>query len=157
MGIKSACVMALLLSFMLHLKDHSVRMKPAFFKMRMQRQALNQFDQKAADDSQLFMNLFRIMGRKLGSGAYGEVWMAVDNFYQRQVACKIVRPGISTQVCSGKVVGTLWREVNLLKDMSHVRAKIPFSIFAHQILSQISSTSSVSFSPKRSCMEMILS
>ncbi|CAD6582985.1 MAG: hypothetical protein ASARMPRED_001122 [Alectoria sarmentosa] len=64
---------------------------------------------------------FRITDRKLGSGAYGEVWMAVDIFRQRQMACKVVKLDKSPQKWTGKVnlSGTLWREVDLLKNITH--------------------------------------
>ena len=115
------CVMAPRSSFKLYLERHSVWKKPAFVKMKMQKQAFNQSDETRADVWQLFKNLFRITNRKLGSGAYGEVWMAVDIFHQRQVACKVMKSSESHQDRSGKAIGTLWREVDLLKDMSHVR------------------------------------
>ena len=88
----------------------------------MQRQGLNPLENNQADASQLFMNLFMIMGQKLGSGAYGEVWMAVDNINQRQVACKIVKPNRSFRNIS--LSKTLWREVDLLKELSHVSQAI---------------------------------
>lgn len=69
-------------------------------------------------DVKLFINLFRIMGQKLGSGAYGEVWMAVDNFNQRQVACKIVK--LNKPFRNASPSRTIWREVDLLKDLSHL-------------------------------------
>ena len=49
--------------------------------------------------------------------------MAVDVLRKRQVACKIVKLNRSSQRRSGKLsfAETFWREVNLLKDISHVR------------------------------------
>ncbi len=72
--------------------------------------------------------------RKLGSGISGRVFMVVDRFRRRQMACKIVQ----LQKChadhingdrqngSPGMIGDLrrsakiWREVDLLKDLSHV-------------------------------------
>ena len=72
---------------------------------------------------QSFENLYQVMHRKLGSGAYGEVWMAVDVLRQRQMACKVIRLNKSPQQRSGRLSFSeaFWREVDLLKDMSHVR------------------------------------
>lgn len=80
--------------------------------------------------------------------------MAVDNFCQRQMACKIVKLDRSPQKRTGGVSlsGPRWREVDLLKDISHVRNEIPLLNLAHQLFSQISYTSSVSSSPRKSCM-----
>ena len=80
--------------------------------------------------------------RKLGEGGYATVFMAVDRFTERQVACKIVKlKRVATHHCSSHYFGstgntshakirpllpkqpkpeTLWREVELLKGISHV-------------------------------------
>lgn len=65
------------------------------------------------------------MDRKLGSGAYGEVWMAVDVLRKRQMACKVVKLNESSQRRPGNIsfTGNFWREVDLLKDISHVRGQ----------------------------------
>ena len=49
--------------------------------------------------------------------------MAVDVLRRRQMACKIVKLNRSSQKRSGKLsfAGKFWREVDLLKDISHVR------------------------------------
>ena len=129
MGTESVCAMVPPSRFGLYLKLRSVRTNPAFFRTKTHRQALNSVDEAKADVVQLFMNLFRITDRKLGSGAYGEVWMAVDILHKRQMACKVVELSRSPQGRSGK--GTIWREVDLLKDISHVRKHIPLSTHAH--------------------------
>ena len=129
MVTESVCAMVPPSRFGPYLKLRSVRTNPAFFRTKIHRQALNSIDETRADVVQLFMNLFRIMDRKLGSGAYGEVWMAVDILHKRQVACKVVELSKSPQGRSGK--GIIWREVDLLKDISHVRKDIPLSTLAH--------------------------
>ena len=52
--------------------------------------------------------------------------MAVDVLRKRQMACKMVKLNGSSQRRSGKVsfTGSFWREVDLLKDISHVRGQI---------------------------------
>lgn len=72
--------------------------------------------------------------------------MAVDRDRQRQMACKVVKMGKSPQR------QFLWREVELLKDISHVRKVLPLSTLADQTSSQISYTSSVFFSRTDICM-----
>lgn len=49
--------------------------------------------------------------------------MAIDLLHKRQVACKVVKPNKLPQWQSNKVnlLKTFWREVDLLKDISHVR------------------------------------
>lgn len=154
MGIKSACAMVPPLPFGLYVEVQSVRKTPVLSKRKTQRQDVNFVDETRADLSQLFMNLFRITDRKMGSGAYGEVWMAVDRARKRQMACKVVKLGKSPQKQSGSVSfsESLWREVELLKDISHVRKAVPLSTVAHKMSSQISYTSSVSFSRRETCM-----
>ena len=51
--------------------------------------------------------------------------MAVDVLRKRQMACKIVKLSRSSQRRSGNIsfAGTFWREVDLLKDISHVRGQ----------------------------------
>lgn len=100
------------------------------------------------------MNLFRVSDRKLGSGAYGEVWMAVDIACKRQMACKMVKLGTSPQKRSGRVSFSepLWREVELLKDLSHVRKEVPLSTLAHQMSSQTLYMLNVFSSPTGICM-----
>ena len=129
MGTESVCAMVPPSRFGLYLKLRSVWTNPAFFRTKTHRQALNSVEEAKADVVQLFMNLFRITDRKLGSGAYGEVWMAVDILHKRQMACKVVELSRSPQGRSAK--GTIWREVDLLKDISHVRKRIPLSTHAH--------------------------
>ena len=76
--------------------------------------------------SQLFMNLVRVTNRKLGSGGCGEVWMAVDNIRKCQMACKIVKLEKPVRQRAGRTrsTETVWREVELLKDISHVRKEV---------------------------------
>lgn len=114
----------------------------------------NLINEIRADFSQLFMNLFRVTDRKLGSGAFGEVRMAVDIVCKRQVACKMIRLGMSSRKRSGRVSLSepLWREVELLKDLSHVRKEVFSSNLAHPIPSQTLYTLSVSSSPTGICM-----
>ena len=110
-------------------------------------------DETTTNVLQSFQNLFKVMPRKLGSGAYGEVWMAVDILRQRQMACKVVRLNKSPQKRSGRLSFSeaFWREVDLLKDISHVRRCFPLLALAHQISRQTSCTLSVVSSPKKSC------
>lgn len=107
-----------------------------------------------ADVLQLFSNLFKVTDRILGSGAYGEVRMAIDNIDKRQMACKMVKLHYSPYQRSGRVrfSGSLWREVELLKDMSHVSQVVSLSTLTYQMSSQTSYTSSVSSSARRICM-----
>ena len=51
--------------------------------------------------------------------------MAVDVLRKRQMACKIVKLNRSSQRRSEKIsfAGNFWREVDLLKDISHVRGQ----------------------------------
>ncbi|KAL8727978.1 MAG: hypothetical protein Q9181_005506 [Wetmoreana brouardii] len=82
-----------------------------------------------------FDNLFMMTNRKLGSGISGRVFMVIDRFWRRQMACKIVQLkachgnevhgylGLSTaprppQDHSGRQA-RLWREVEILKELSH--------------------------------------
>lgn len=89
-----------------------------------------------------FDHVFTITDRQLGSGVSGHVLMAVDHHKRRQVACKIVylkdilrkqvshqvepnspnfQPGRTRFKSLGKeTVSKLWREVELLKELSHV-------------------------------------
>ena len=66
--------------------------------------------------------------------------MAVDILHNRQMACKVVTLNKSTQGWSRQAnfSGTFWREVDLLKDISHVRKETPFltalTIFQPNIL-----------------------
>lgn len=94
------------------------------------------------------------MDRKLGSGAYGEVWMTIDLLHKRQMACKIVKPNKSPQWQLNRVnlLNTFWREVDLLRDISHVRNEFPLLTHAHHVFSQTFCTSSVSSLRRRSCM-----
>ena len=84
--------------------------------------------------------------------------MAIDLLHRRQMACKVVKPNESPQRQSGKVnlLRTFWREVDLLKDISHVRKGIRLLTFAHWIYSPISCTLSVSSLRRRSCMAKFL-
>ena len=80
-----------------------------------------------ADMLQLFSNLFKVTDRKLGSGAYGEVRMAIDVAHERQMACKMVKLGKSPHQRLGRVRYSepVWREVELLKNIRHVSREIP--------------------------------
>ena len=80
--------------------------------------------------------------------------MAVDIVRQRQVACKIVKLHEPPQKRFGRVSfsGPQWREVDLLKDISHVRREILLLTLAYRMSSQTSYTSSVSSSLRRCCM-----
>lgn len=77
--------------------------------------------------------------------------MAVDRFQGRQVACKIVNlivprvdPSESLQqsdtVYRKEVRNKLWREVDLLKEISHVRVEASYSMhrYADTVLRLIS-------------------
>ncbi|KAL8812960.1 MAG: hypothetical protein Q9223_003551 [Gallowayella weberi] len=67
--------------------------------------------------------------RKLGSGVSGRVFMVIDRHRQCQMACKIVqlrkchsifaRP-VQKSMRSKEQTAKLWREVDILKEMSHV-------------------------------------
>ena len=158
MAIGSACVMVPPSPFGLYVEIQSVRKTPALAKRKTQRHALYSVDETRADISQLFMNLFRITDRKLGSGAYGEVWMAVDVARKRQMACKLVKLEKSPQKRSGRVSFSepLWREVELLRDISHVR-KEAFGVVdlrSSDIFSQTLYTSSVYSLPRITCMKL---
>ena len=85
----------------------------------------------SVDSLKSFNNLYEITNRKLGAGATSEVFMAIDIWHRCQVACKIVnlikpaenpveeqQPGI---VLNTAWQTRLWREVELLKHISHVR------------------------------------
>ena len=86
---------------------------------KIHRQVFDFANETQANVSQLFANLLRVTDRKMGSGAFGEVWMAVDDLHQRQMACKIIRLGRSSQTRSGKVSlpTYLWREGDQLKEI----------------------------------------
>lgn len=73
------------------------------------------------------MNLYKITERQLGAGSFGRVHLAIDLFRQRQMACKIVALKDECQTWTGgrKVANSLWREVKLLKEISHVRKYHP--------------------------------
>lgn len=80
--------------------------------------------------------------------------MAVEHYHKRQMACKMVKLGKSPYQRSGRVScsGSLWREVDLLKDLSHVSRSISLSTLAYEMSSQTLYTSSVSSSPRIICM-----
>lgn len=69
------------------------------------------------------MNMYRITDRQLGAGAYARVHLAIDLFSQRQMACKMVALKDSSRIWvdQKKSANGLWREVKLLKEISHVR------------------------------------
>lgn len=89
---------------------------------------------------QSFNTLYSVSNRELGSGSNGQVFMAIDNWRRRQVACKIValkKParerseGQETSLNASshrrnreakgaEFAAKLRREVDLLKDISHV-------------------------------------
>lgn len=77
--------------------------------------------------AQSFMDLYRITDRQLGAGSYGRVHLAIDLFRRRQMACKMVALKDASQKRAGEKNFTkgLWREVNLLKEISHVRKTAP--------------------------------
>lgn len=79
--------------------------------------------------------------------------MAIDLLHKRQMACKVVKPNKSPRWQSNKVnlLKTFWREVDLLKDISHVRNELPLLALTHQIFSQTFCTSSVSSLRRKSC------
>ena len=60
--------------------------------------------------------------RVLGTGSFGQVIMAIDCFRQHQVACKIVNLR-SLPLREKDFAVRLRREVDLLKDISHVRER----------------------------------
>lgn len=87
----------------------------------------------SVDSLKSFNNIYIITGRKLGVGGTGQVFMAMDIWNQCQVACKIVnliRPLAKEVEEQEKLRATietgwqnkLWREVELLKHISHVRS-----------------------------------
>ena len=59
--------------------------------------------------------------------------MTIDIAHKRQMACKMVKLSKSPYQRSGKVSfsDNLWREVELLKDMSHVSRIISFSTLTY--------------------------
>ncbi|KAL8903609.1 MAG: hypothetical protein Q9207_003811 [Kuettlingeria erythrocarpa] len=83
---------------------------------------------------QAFSNLVAMTDRKLGSGISGRVFMVVDRFRRRQMACKIVqlrkchadhsngdrRNGTPGMIGDLRRSAKIWREVDLLKDLSHI-------------------------------------
>ena len=83
------------------------------------------------DSFKSFDNLYEITDRKLGAGGTGEVFMAIDIWTRCQVACKIVNlinpPDTIVGEHQSDIVlnkgrqSRLWREVELLKHISHVR------------------------------------
>ena len=83
------------------------------------------------DNVKSFNNLYNVTNRKLGVGGTGEVAMAIDFWNRCQVACKIVNlikpmgKNAETQQRPGTALkpewrAKLWREVELLKHISHV-------------------------------------
>ena len=81
----------------------------------------------SVDDLKSFNHLYKVTGRKLGAGATGEVFMAIDIWNRCQVACKIVKlmqppenPEQSSMVHNAGWQTRLWQEVELLKHISHV-------------------------------------
>ena len=87
--------------------------------------------------------MYRLSDRKLGEGGYASVFMAIDRVKERQVACKVVRlrkqdachdasqyflgfrnaslRKSKTALTKQPDAKTLWREVEILKTLSHVR------------------------------------
>ena len=87
------------------------------------------------DSLKSFKHHFKITNRKLGVGGTGEVFMAIDVWNRCQVACKVVNLIKSTakqleeqqqhNIALGKEWHLkLWREVELLKHLSHVGLNI---------------------------------
>lgn len=87
------------------------------------------------DSLKSFSNHYQITNRKLGAGGTGEVFMAIDVWNRCQVACKAVnlikskakRPEVQPQPNTALEKGwhvKLWREVELLKRISHVGSNI---------------------------------
>ncbi len=85
------------------------------------------------DNLKSFNNLYIVTDRKLGAGGTGQVFMAIDVWNRCQVACKIVNlikpigKQAEEQQQPGSALKTelqikLWREVDLLKHISHVRS-----------------------------------
>lgn len=67
--------------------------------------------------------------RRLGSGIAGRVFMVIDRLWRRQMACKTVQlrkchadrgPGLPEIRGPRDSLAKIWREVDLLKDLSHV-------------------------------------
>ncbi|KAI4278763.1 MAG: hypothetical protein L6R35_006076, partial [Caloplaca aegaea] len=82
-----------------------------------------------------FDNLFTMTDRKLGSGVSGRVFMVVDRMRRRQMACKTIQlrkchkdsgpntSGFPTElVMRRNSLTKIWKEVDLLKDLSHVKS-----------------------------------
>ena len=66
-----------------------------------------------------FSNLYRVKNRILGSGMYGKVLLVEDRFRQKQKVCKVVRLKWSHPPYEDFPVDKLWREIDLLRDISH--------------------------------------
>lgn len=79
--------------------------------------------------------------RKLGSGVSGRVFMVVDRLRRRQMACKIIQlrkchdgsgtnsSGFPTELMMRRnSLEKIWKEVDLLKDLSHVGGEGRLSI-----------------------------
>ncbi|KAL8933664.1 MAG: hypothetical protein Q9211_005653 [Gyalolechia sp. 1 TL-2023] len=76
--------------------------------------------------------------RKLGSGISGRVFMVIDRLWRRQMACKIIQlkkchtdrmHDIVTKSggCGKKNnLARLWREVDLLKELSHILKAVSY-------------------------------
>ena len=82
---------------------------------------------------QAFDNMYDVTDRKLGFGTSGCVFMAIDLFKQCQMACKVIqlRKCHENQYDNDKSAkvpdvraqqSKAWREVDILKDLSHVRS-----------------------------------
>ncbi len=69
--------------------------------------------------------------RQLGAGGSGRVLMAVDCFRSCQVACKIVRLTENTRAKEKAFALKLWREVDIVKDITHVRHSFAWSCSSH--------------------------
>ena len=95
-------------------------------RSRSKRSVATGFGGYHADRWQAFMNLYTLSDRKFGDGAFSKVVMAIDCFRQRQMACKIValKNPVLMRAQQPDFGNRLRREVDLLKDLSHVRAVV---------------------------------
>lgn len=95
-------------------------------RSRSKRSDATGFDGHHADRWRAFMNLYTLIDRKLGDGAFGKVVMAIDCFRQRQTACKIVALKNPALLRAQKPAfgNRLRREADLLKDLSYIRAVV---------------------------------
>ena len=109
-------------------------------------------------------HLYRVTERKLGAGAYGDVYLAVSLAQQRQLTCKVVdlrklrlkegraerertkwlRGTVARKGIVDQRVNRTFREVEILKDLDHV------SILDHDLRLANHADSQTSFDWRRS-------